>query len=159
MQNLVALFLKAQEDNAAQRKEVSKSGTDNEKENGSGKAPARTKRILTAQLNPEDLKCQDCGESFPVMYKLKVILTRNWMNMLIWFYWCIQFIFQLHRLIHSETYPFSCQICDKGFNNKYKMKVHEKQHEARGDSRESVRAQKEREESLATQVEINLSGP
>ena len=30
------------------------------------------KRILTADLKPSDLTCQDCGKVFPVMYKLKV---------------------------------------------------------------------------------------
>ena len=35
-------------------------------------ARKKKKRVLTAQLHPEDLKCKECGKTFPVMYKLEV---------------------------------------------------------------------------------------
>jgi len=61
------------------------------------------KRLIVSQMDPSDLTCKDCNKVFSKPYKLK-----------------------LHMLIHSKTFPFSCGICGKGFNNKYKMRGHEK---------------------------------
>ena len=81
-----------------------------EKNLGSRKPPvepkiamSRKKRVLMANLDPSELTCDICQKSFPALYKLKI-----------------------HKLIHSETYPFMCMSCGKGFNNKYKLQSHEK---------------------------------
>ena len=54
---------------AAQGRERTTTNGDQDK-NGSKKTPR--KRVLTAQMNPGDLKCKDCGKEFSVLYKLKV---------------------------------------------------------------------------------------
>ena len=65
--------------------------------------PSRKKRVFMASLDPADLTCDICQKYFPALYKLKI-----------------------HQLIHSESFPFMCMNCGKGFNNKYKMHSHEK---------------------------------
>ena len=83
-----------------------------EKNLGSRKLPvepktvmSRKKRVFMANLDQSELTCDfpDCQKTFPALYKLKI-----------------------HKLIHSESYPFICMNCGKGFNNKYKMHSHEK---------------------------------
>ena len=80
-----------------------------EKNLGSRKLPEvkpqvlRKKRVLMANLDPHELTCEVCHKSFPAIYKLKI-----------------------HKLTHSDTFPFMCANCGKGFNNKYKMHAHEK---------------------------------
>ena len=81
-----------------------------EKNLGSRKPPveskivmSRKKRVFMANLDPAELTCDICRKTFPALYKLKI-----------------------HKLIHSDTYPFMCMNCGKGFNNKYKMHSHEK---------------------------------
>ena len=64
---------------------------------------ARKKRVFMSNLDPSELTCDICGKSFPALYKLKI-----------------------HKLIHSDSFPFMCMKCGKGFNNKYKMHSHEK---------------------------------
>ena len=56
-----------------------------------------------ANLDPHELTCEVCNKSFPAIYKLKI-----------------------HKLTHSDSFPFMCANCGKGFNNKYKMHAHEK---------------------------------
>ena len=63
----------------------------------------RKKRVLMANLDPHELTCEVCNKSFPAIYKLKI-----------------------HKLTHSDSFPFMCANCGKGFNNKYKMHAHEK---------------------------------
>ena len=77
----------------------------NEHEHKKGKVKVKKKRILTKDLDPEELICKQCGKEFPALYKLKI-----------------------HALIHSKSPPFVCTLCGKGFNNKYKLNVHEKNH-------------------------------
>ena len=91
------------------KKERQKLKVKHEKNLGSRRAiqdkvpPARKKRVFMANLDPSELTCDMCNKSFPSLYKLKI-----------------------HKLIHSETFPFMCMKCGKGFNNKYKMHSHEK---------------------------------
>ena len=73
--------------------------------NAEKRPPAKSKRVLMADLDRSQLTCDVCGKEFQVMYKLK-----------------------LHKLIHSSSPPFVCSLCGKGFNNKYKMRVHERNH-------------------------------
>ena len=67
------------------------------------KPQVRKKRVLMANLTPEELTCETCNKTFPALYKLKI-----------------------HKLTHSDTFPFMCANCGKGFNNKYKLHSHEK---------------------------------
>ena len=64
---------------------------------------SRKKRVFMASLDPGELTCDICQKSFPALYKLRI-----------------------HKLIHSESFPFMCMKCGKGFNNKYKLHSHEK---------------------------------
>ena len=64
---------------------------------------SRKKRVFMANLDQSELTCDICQKTFPALYKLKI-----------------------HKLIHSDSYPFICMNCGKGFNNKYKMHSHEK---------------------------------
>lgn len=36
------------------------------------------------------------------------------------------FPLQIHALIHSDSFPFSCSTCSKGFKNKYKCRQHQR---------------------------------
>lgn len=81
--------------------------------------PSRKKRVFMASLDPADLTCDICQKSFPALYKLKI-----------------------HQLIHSESFPFMCMNCGKGFNNKYKMHSHEKKRLCEFEQQNSVNVQK-----------------
>ena len=92
------------------KKERQKLKVKHEKNLGSRRVPqeqkivsARKKRVFMASLDPSELTCDICHKSFPALYKLKI-----------------------HKLIHSDSFPFMCTKCGKGFNNKYKLQSHEK---------------------------------
>ena len=80
---------------------------------------SRKKRVFMASLDPADLTCDICQKSFPALYKLKI-----------------------HQLIHSESFPFMCMNCGKGFNNKYKMHAHEKKRLCESEQINPVKVQK-----------------
>jgi len=81
--------------------------------------PTRKKRIFMANLDPAELTCDICNKTFPALYKLKI-----------------------HKLIHSSSFPFMCMKCGKGFNNKYKMHVHEKKKLCEMENQKPPKAQK-----------------
>ena len=81
------------------------------------KNPSR-KRLFVSDLTAADLTCSKCNKIFPVPHKLRE-----------------------HELIHSDTFPFNCEECGRGFNNKYKMRSHVKLRHG-GEKRETATAKK-----------------
>ena len=102
-------YIKPQEPRKKKAKSKVKLKVKHEKNLGSRKfqevkpQAVRKKRVLMANLDPHELTCEVCNKSFPAIYKLKI-----------------------HKLTHSDSFPFMCANCGKGFNNKYKMHAHEK---------------------------------
>merc|ERR1712129_281163 len=74
----------------------------------------------------KSFRCKKCGETFKVKKSFKVHLVTHFK------YSCLQCDkkFQtaqavtLHMPLHSETRPFSCVLCGKGFNQKGNMNTH-----------------------------------
>jgi len=74
----------------------------------------------------KSFRCKKCGETFKEKKSFKVHLVTHFK------YSCLQCDkkFQtpqavtLHMPLHSETRPFSCELCGKGFNQKGNMNTH-----------------------------------